>query len=75
MNFKQERFCKLSKAFLADSILKQFKESDCLLIIEDLYNTAKNSKHDLKKTNSSQDHRDSKCAPTSSLGSGYPFDP
>lgn len=49
MNFKQERFCKLSKAFLADSILKQFKESDCLLIIEDLYNIAKNSKHGLKE--------------------------
>ena len=75
MNFKQERFCKLSKAFFPDSILKQFKESDCLLIIEDLYNIAKNSKHDLKETNSRQDHTDSKCAPTFSLGSAYPFDP
>ncbi|TEA34422.1 hypothetical protein DBR06_SOUSAS6410068 [Sousa chinensis] len=47
---------------------------DCLFIIEDLYNTAKNSKHDLKKTNTRQGHRDSKCAPTSPSCSGYPSD-
>ena len=32
MNFKQERFCKFSKAIFSDSILKQFKVTACLLL-------------------------------------------
>ena len=52
--------------------VKHIKEGDCWFIIEDVPNTAKIPKHNLK-TNTRRGYRDSECALTSPLCSG--FDP